>query len=89
MSTSNYYSIGIDAHKRFYEVRVLHPNGETVWKGRINSDGYDTFADVAAKCDDPEGRYVKDLIRQRAVWKGLPHFGRRMIRREGTQGTPG
>ena len=141
MNTSDYYSIGIDAHKRFCQVHVLHPNGETVWKGRINSDGYDTFADIAAKCGGPckatfesssnwhvlydrltvienidevimahplkvklicdahlkndkvdalhlaqllrlgmippahatgpEGRYVKELIRQRAVWVGM------------------
>jgi len=53
MNTSNYYSMGIDAHKHFCQVHILHPNGDTVWKGRINNTDYHRFPEVVKPLEGP------------------------------------
>jgi hypothetical protein len=40
MNTQNYYSMGIDAHKSFCQIHILHPNGRDAYKGRINQCDY-------------------------------------------------
>jgi len=53
MNTTNYYSMGIDAHKQFCQIHVLHPDGDIVWKGRINRTEYHRFAEVVKPLDGP------------------------------------
>jgi transposase len=53
MNTTNYYSMGIDAHKQFCQVHVLHPDGSNVWKGRIKNDEYHRYAEIVKELDGP------------------------------------
>ena len=53
MNKQNYYSMGIDAHKRFCQVHILDPHGDTVWKGRVNTEDYGTFPELVKGLDLP------------------------------------
>lgn len=54
MNTQNYYSMGIDSHKSFCQIHILHPNGSDAYKGRINQCDYkQRFAELVAQhCND-------------------------------------
>ena len=45
--------MGIDGHKRFCQVHVLDPRGETAWKGRIDNDSFELFDEVVHSLDLP------------------------------------
>ena len=67
MNQQNYYSMGIDAHKRFCQVHVLDQSGETAWKGRINSEDYGAFTDIVRSLDLP----CKAVFESSANWHVL------------------
>jgi len=54
MNTTNYYSMGIDAHKQFCQIHILHPDGSDAYKGRINQCDYrHRFAEIVSQyCTD-------------------------------------
>jgi len=52
-NATGYYSMGIDAHKRFCQVHVLDPYGQAVWKGRLNEDEYGQFENIVKQLDGP------------------------------------
>ncbi len=52
-NATSYYSMGIDAHKHFCQIHILCTRGDTVWKGRLNEDEYECFAELVEGLDAP------------------------------------